>query len=129
MAEALPLDDLPAWDQMGVTKPANGHVTPKAVVREAIRELILPHLRPLVEAQIAQAVGIKYLVARDADGKFRRIGPEGIEGADVIEVWEKDPSTPAFTDLLNRAADRPKEQEPDAPIQHAVTFAWRASEE
>ena len=33
-----------------------------------------------------------------------------------IEVWEKDPSVQAFTDLLNRALDKPKEQEQEVKI-------------
>ena len=32
-------------------------------------------------------------------------------GEEIIEVWEKDPSIHAFTDLMNRTLDRPKEQE------------------
>ena len=32
------------------------------------------------------------------------------QGEEVVEVWEKDPSTQAFTDLLNRALDKPREQ-------------------
>jgi hypothetical protein len=37
----------------------------------------------------------------------------------VVEVWTKDPSTPAFTDLLNRAIDKPKEQQQEFGV--AVT--------
>jgi hypothetical protein len=29
---------------------------------------------------------------------------------EIIEVWEKDPSVQAYTDLLNRALDKPAEQ-------------------
>ncbi len=32
------------------------------------------------------------------------------KGEEIIEVWEKDPSIHAFTDLMNRALDKPKEQ-------------------
>ena len=28
---------------------------------------------------------------------------------EIIEVWEKDPSVQAFTDLMNRALDKPAE--------------------
>ena len=31
-------------------------------------------------------------------------------GEEIVEVWEKDPSIHAFTDLMNRALDKPKEQ-------------------
>ena len=83
----------------------------KAAIRELVRAMVSEHLVPMTEAQIANAKGLKYLVKRDKAGKFQRIGPEGVTGDpdEVIEVWEKDPSTPAFTDLLNRAADKPIE--------------------
>jgi hypothetical protein len=29
---------------------------------------------------------------------------------EIIEIWEKEPSVAAFTDLLNRALDKPQEQ-------------------
>jgi hypothetical protein len=35
---------------------------------------------------------------------------------EIIEVWEKDPSTPAFTDLMNRTLGKPKEQEQDVNV-------------
>ena len=114
------------WDELGITRPANGPV-PKAVVREAARVAIQPHVKALVEAQVAQACGIKYLMARNAKGEFKRVadvGPEELDalladGNTIIEVWTKDPSTPAFTDLMNRAIDKPKEQEQDVVIHDA----------
>ena len=32
-------------------------------------------------------------------------------------MWEKDPSVQAFADLLNRALDKPKEQEQEVKLQ------------
>jgi hypothetical protein len=43
---------------------------------------------------------------------------------DIIEVWEKDPSVSAFTDLMNRALDKPKEQEQEIDLQANVTITW-----
>lgn len=82
----------------------------KQAIRDRIQVLVAERLDGLVAAQVANAEGIKYLVKRDEDGKFQRIGQAGIDGEGVIEVWEKDPSVQAFTDLMNRAADKPKEQ-------------------
>jgi len=74
----------------------------------------------MLEAQVAHSKGLKYLVARHkASGKFEKLTADDAEkllkGEDsdhiVVEVWEKDPSVQAFTDLLNRALDKPKEQE------------------
>ncbi len=141
----LPLDDLERvipWDELGFPKPKNNPPS-KQAVREAIRIAIMPHMGALVSAQVAQACGIKYLVARDADGKFKRIGRGAFEamvddGESIIEVWEKDPSTPAFTDLMNRAIDKPKEQEQEVVVHdgdkirerlNAWKLAHRSSED
>jgi hypothetical protein len=95
----------------------------KQAIRDRVQALVSAQLDGLTVAQIAQAKGLKYLVRRDpATGKFERIGPEGIDGEGVIEVWEKDPSTAAFTDLMNRAADKPKDQ----PIEVTVTVGLEA---
>jgi hypothetical protein len=67
---------------------------------------------------------------RDADGKFSRvpdtITPEAMDalmanGDVVIEVWTKDPSTQAFTDLMNRAIDKPKEQRQQIGVEVSDT--------
>jgi hypothetical protein len=80
----------------------------------------------MIDAQIAQAQGLKYMVARDDSGKFRRIGPEELAaGATGVEVWEKDPSTAAFTDLMNRAIDKPKEQEQEIIVHNSEELLAR----
>ena len=91
--------------------------------REALRTIVLREMDALVAAQIAHAKGLQYLVSRDKKtGKFVRLTEEmflkALEAGDddsnefaAIEVWQKDPSVQAFTDLMNRALDKPKEQE------------------
>jgi hypothetical protein len=108
-------DEVLSWDQLGITKPKEGPLS-KRIVREAVRVAIMPHIRAIVEAQVGQACGIKYLVKRDEDGKFSRIGPEGIGDGVGIEVWEKDPSTAAAVNLLHYAIDKPKEQEQEIVV-------------
>lgn len=92
----------------------------KEAAREFVRQQVSAHLGPLIDAQIENAKGLKYLVTRDKKtGKFIRVTEAMAkrkqdvlaENEEVIEVWEKDPSVQAFTDLLNRAIDKPKEQE------------------
>lgn len=89
----------------------------KEAAREALRALVMAELKPMADAQIANAKGIKFLVLRHAkSGKFiKRI--EDLTGAveldpanEIIEVWAKDPSVQAFTDLMNRTLDKPTEQ-------------------
>jgi len=98
----------------------------KEEAREHVRALIDPHFEALVMAQVSQAKGIKYLVVRQkSTGKFLRVseamarkraetplGPDEEE----VEIWEKDPSTPAFIELMNRALDKSKEQKQEVEI-------------
>lgn len=107
----------------------------KEAAREFLRERVKARLGPMVDAQIDTACGIKYLVAREKkSGKFKRmteadailkLGQES--ETEVIEIWEKDPSTPAFTDLLNRTLDRPVEQV-QADVTGDILVRWKAEE-
>lgn len=87
----------------------------KIAAREFVRQRVTAELGPLLDAQLANAVGLKYLVTRDLkSGKFVRVTEamaRQTKGQEIIEVWEKDPSVHAFTYLLDRALDRPQEQE------------------
>jgi len=74
----------------------------------------------LIEAQIARALGIKHFFLRDETTKrwTRITDPDeiekamnfGEEGQNYYWIWTKDPSVQAFTDLMNRALDKPAEQ-------------------
>ena len=101
----------------------------KEQAREALRLIVTEHMRELVDAQLSNAKGIKYLVGRQKNsGKFVRLNQEQVEAAlsgedgeyVQLEVWEKDPSVQAFTDLLNRALDKPKEQVQELSISGAL---------
>lgn len=116
-----------------------GYVTQKTrdkiAAREAARQLITSRLEPLFEAQIANAMGIKYLVTRDKKtGKFIRVTEAMAKAKDLgeneetIEVWEKDPSVQAFTDLMNRALDKPAEQIQQVELSGGLSIHWRDSE-
>lgn len=105
----------------------------KEQAREALRQIVLREMDGLAAAQIAHAKGLKYLVARETKtGKFTRLTQEQTEKIlagesdefAFIEVWEKDPSVQAFTDLMNRALDKPKEQEQDLNANVALTIKW-----
>lgn len=101
----------------------------REVYRQQLAKLVLEELRPMTEAQIAQAKGIKYLVTREKkSGKFIRVTEamakvhKGNADEEIIEVWEKDPSTFAYTDLMNRVMGKPIEQQ---EIQHSGEIAYR----
>ncbi len=95
----------------------------KEEARRLLREKVTARLGPLVDAQIENALGIKYLVVREKKGgKFLRVTESMAQaklgkGEEIVEVWEKDPSIHAFTDLMNRALDKPKEQVLEVNIQ------------
>ena len=102
----------------------------KEQARLRLRALVSAHLDEMVEAQLANAKGIKFLMVREGKtGKFKRVAKEGAEklnpDEEIIEVWEKDPSVQAFTDLLNRTIDKPAETV-NAEVDHKgeLTFRW-----
>lgn len=102
----------------------------KEAMREMVRERVATKLLPLVDAQISNALGIHYLVVRDkASGKFLRVGKGRAEklnpDEEQIEIWEKDPAVQAFTDLLNRTIDKPKEQPQEVTVTGEVTIVDR----
>lgn len=78
--------------------------------------MVTAEMQPMAEAQIKNAKGISYLVYRDKKGgKFAKVKEseaEEVLGRDdvIVEVWEERPNIQAFTDLMNRALDKPKEQ-------------------
>jgi hypothetical protein len=102
----------------------------KLAARDLVRQLVTANLGPLVEAQLAHARGLKYLVVRDKHtGKFQRVGEamaRAKQGSteETIEVWEKDPSVQAFTDLLNRALDKPADQEQAVALSGRLEIVW-----
>ena len=90
----------------------------KEMAREALRVIVTQHMQEMTEAQVAAAKGLKYLMARNKrGGEFKPVTREQIEGGilkrgdTIIEVWDKQPSTAAYIGLMDRALDKPKEQE------------------
>lgn len=89
----------------------------KELMREALRAHVAPHIPAMTDSQIEAAKGIKHLMLRDpATGKFERVKDEaGIDAAlknegEAVWIYTKDPSTAAYTDVMNRTLDKPKEQ-------------------
>ena len=97
----------------------------KIEARERVRQFLTERLGGILEAQVANAQGIKYLVARDPkSGTFRRLTADELAGGELppgsIEVWEKDPNVTAALGLLAYAIDRPKEQAQDVNVSGAI---------
>lgn len=104
----------------------------KEAIRAKIREMVADQIVPLVDAQLSNAKGLRYLVTRDKkSGKFIRVteamarSAQDTDLADSIEVWEKEPNVSAFMDLLNRTIDRPTEAQPEEPWKGELTVKWQ----
>lgn len=102
----------------------------KIAAREFVRQRVTEELGPLLHAQLAHAKGIFYLVVREkATGKFLRVGKGRAEKLnpteEIIEIWEKDPSVQAFTDLTNRAIDKPAEQVQEIKLSGSLDLIAR----
>ena len=104
-----------------------GHKTAKTLVREAelaaLRQTVMAHAVPMVEAQVANAMGIKYLVRRDKSGKFTPLSEAqfkaAIDAGEAVELYEKIPNVSAFTDLMDRTFGRPEQP---VAIEHSGTI-------
>lgn len=95
----------------------------KEAAREYVRQYVTTHLSGLLEAQKDNAQGIKHLMIRDEKGKFERLAvtsddpkvqeaqiDAALKTGRAFWIYTKDPSVQAFTDLMNRALDKPAEQ-------------------
>src|SRR5262245_37484183 len=86
----------------------------KEEAREKVRQFINEHLGEFLDAMADSVTGIRHLMMRDPKtGKFERItgSVEQIEEAlktdTAFWIYTKDPCVQAFTDLMNRALDKP----------------------
>src|SRR6516165_7890857 len=103
----------------------------KIHARELVRQKITENLNTLIDAQIDNAQGLKHLMMRDPKtGKFERVTGDAkqidkaLKSKNAFWIYTKDPNVQAFTDLLNRAIDKPAEH-----IQVAgagsITIRWQ----
>ena len=101
----------------------------KEQARELVRTAITQELVPLIQAQVSNALGLKYLVVRGKDGKFKRIGPDALDRAneegDTVEMWEKDPSIEALKELLNRALDQSPKPKESIEVDAKLEVSWK----
>lgn len=88
-----------------------------------MRQRVNAALDPMLDSQIANATGIAHLMLRDPKtGKFERVTDEaGIDEAlksdgQAVWIYTKDPSVQAWTDLANRALDKPAEQKHEIDV-------------
>ena len=104
----------------------------KDEARELARQLITCRLQPMIEAQVAAAIGTHKLMLRKSDGTWRAATEEDdVEKAlngDPNMYWiaPNPPSTPAFNTLSAYALDKPKEQEQDIKVDGELVVKWQS---
>ena len=113
----MPDEQAPARRGPGRPKGSLGKNTlQKMAVRQRFLERFQADADQIYDAQLAQALGTKFLVARDPkSGKFIPLSENQTKlmietgQAEAIEVWDRPPSTQAAQFLADRAIDRPTE--------------------
>lgn len=97
-------------------------------------KMVIDEMPELVKAQITNAKGLSHFFMRDEKTKqFKQVtDPAMIEvalnaGAEDSYYWihTKDPSTQAFTALLDRAIDKPTEHI-ESEVKGDMTLRWEA---
>lgn len=100
-----------------------------------MRVHITERVLPMLDAQIQHATGISHMFLRRPDGTFERSDdPDAILNAlnsgdeTSYYVFTKDPSVQAFSDLMNRAIDKPAES---MTVEHSgdLTLRWQTNAE
>ena len=106
----------------------------KEEAREKVRQFITEHIGEFLEAMADSILGIRHLMMRDPKtGKFERITGDAkqidkaLKTKTAFWVYTKDPSIQAFTDLMNRALDKPAEHVEIAG-EGSITIKWQTAD-
>ena len=87
----------------------------KELKREELRQLIIAQMKPMTDAQIEHAKGISYMVLRNPDKTYTRatnvkqVDAAFAAGGETFQLFTQAPNVQAYTDLMNRALDKPAE--------------------
>lgn len=85
---------------------------------DRLREMVFAEQDAMTAAQIEAAKGLKYLVSRNKQGgKFKHLTKEAAEAIlsgqdsenEIVEEWEKLPSTQAYSYLIDQTVGRATE--------------------
>ena len=106
----------------------------KEEARELVRQYVTERLPQFLDAMSDNIVGIRHLMMRDPKtGKFERITGDAkqidkaLKTKNTFWIYTKDPNVQAFTDLLNRAIDKPAEHIQVAG-EGSITIRWQHDE-
>jgi uncharacterized protein YfbU (UPF0304 family) len=107
----------------------------KARAHAPLRELVWAQQDAMHEAQIKNALGIRYLVSRDRKtGKFTKLTEAEAEARskdgkwqrdnEILEVWDERPNVQAYTDIMNRVLGKPTEHL-EQTVQGGLEIKWK----
>jgi hypothetical protein len=106
----------------------------KEEARELVRQYVNERLPQFLDAMSDNIIG-RHLMMRDPKtGKFERITGDAkqidkaLKSKNAFWIYSKDPNVQAFTDLLNRAIDKPAEHV-QVEGGGSITIRWQRDEE
>src|SRR5262245_6313083 len=106
----------------------------KEEARELVRQYVTERLPQFLDAMSDNITGIKHLMLRDPKtGQFTRVTGDAkqidkaVKSKNAVWIYTKDPNVQAFTDLMNRALDRPAEHLEIAG-EGSITIRWQRDE-
>jgi len=102
-----------------------------------VRQYVTECLPEYLAAMSDNITGIRHLMMRDPKtGKFERITgdakqiDEPLQTDNAFWIYTKDPSVQAYTDLLNRALDKPAEHVEIAGADGgSITICWQTRDD
>ena len=102
----------------------------KEALRAHVAQKVAAEMDGLLDAQILNAKGISQFVYRDDHGRFKVIDdPDELKACvslgKAVRIFTRLPNVVAFTDLLNRTLDKPKEQEQDVKVDGTLVIKWQ----
>ena len=106
----------------------------KEEARELVRRYVTERLGQYLDAMSDNITSIRHLMMRDPKtGKFERITGDAkqidkaLKTKTAFWIYTKDPNVQAFTDLMNRAIDKPAEH---VQVEGAgsITIRWQTDE-
>jgi hypothetical protein len=99
-----------------------------------VRQYVTERLPQFLDAMSDNITGIRHLMMRDPKtGKFERITGDAkqidkaLKTKNASWIYTKDPNVKAFTDLMNRAIDKPAEHMQIAG-EGSITIKWETGD-
>lgn len=116
----------------GTTQAPSAAMRDRAECRRVYHERVSRQLEPIVDAEVAAALGVSHMMAQDAKGQWTRVtDPDAMlrclnGGTAFYRIYAQNPDLRAVTDILDRELGKPKET---LDLQASVNVATLSDEE